>query len=218
MLKKLILKRKQKKLDKFLYNNREVSLYIGMPRSGKTTYIAYLTKLCNDCGKRVFCNVPIIGAIPFEKEDLGKFDMSNSVILLDEAGIMYDNRNFKDGFTKESLKFLKLLGHYKSNVALFSQSMDIDLKWVRMSTNIFMIKKSIIPGFTSMSMIKRYLDVDENTHQIVDFFEKPTGLLKKIFKFRFWRKPYYKLFNSWDAPNLPPMKNQTPYSSKAGVL
>ena len=124
-------------LKKFLNKNQECSLYLGMPGAGKTTYVAYLTNLCNLAGMRVFCNIPVKGAIPYTKEDLGKYDMSKSLILLDEAGIMYDNRQFSTAFSNESLTFLKYLRHYKCNIALFSQSNDIDIKWVRMSKSIF---------------------------------------------------------------------------------
>ena len=202
----------EKKLQEFIRKNQECSLYIGMAGSGKTTYIAYIVNLCNKCGKRVFCNVPVLGAIPYTKDDIGKYDMSDSIILLDEAGIMYDNRQFTTAFTNESLIFLKLLRHYRANIALFSQSMDIDAKWVRMSKTIFFVKRSLILGFTKILPIKRTLDVNEDTHKIEDFYDKPTGL-SKIFCFRFRRKPYYKMFDSYSAPKLPQMESLEPYNT-----
>lgn len=202
----------EKKLNNFLRQNEECSLYIGQQGSGKSTYIAYIVSLCNKCGKRVFCNVPVLGAIPFTKEDLGVYDMSESVILLDEAGVIYDNRNFSTAFTSESLTFLKLLRHYKCNIALFSQSLDIDVKWVRMSKTIFFVRRSLLLGFTKIIPIKRTLDVNEETHKIEDFYDKPTGF-NKFLCFRFRRKPYYKMFDSYAAPKLPPMQSLEPYNT-----
>lgn len=201
----------QIKLNKFLRDNDECSLYLGMPGAGKTTYVAYISYLCHLVGKRCFCNIPVKYSIPYTKDDLGKFDMSGSVILLDEAGIMYDNRQFSTAFSTESLTFLKYLRHYKCNIALFSQSNDIDVKWVRMSKQIFLIQRSLIPGFTSMSKVKRVLDVNPDTHKLEDFYDKESGLFARIRRFRFRRKPYYKFFDSWAAPKLPDMKSYEPY-------
>ena len=209
--KKLYVKRCKKKLSKYLKADNCVTLYIGLPRSGKTTFIAYLTNLCNVCNYPVYCNIPVEGALPFSKDDIGKYDMSNALILLDEAGIMYDNRGFKDAFTEESLTFLKLIGHYRSRIMLFSQSMDIDVKWVRMSKDIYFIRRSLIPEFTSIIRVNRILDVNPDTHKIEDFYEKKSGILKRIFHFRFYRKPYYKMFDSYDAPKLKPFPNLPKY-------
>lgn len=214
--KKWYLKRQTKKFNKFLRNNNECSLYIGLPGSGKTTYIAYLTKLALDTGHKVYCNVPIAGALPYSKEDIGKYDMSGSrekptLVLLDEAGIMYDNRQFKDAFTDESLTFLKLIRHYNAVICLFSQSMDIDNKWVRLSKTIFFVRKSILYGYTSLYKVKRTLDVNPDTHKIEDFYDKADGLLSRIFHFRFRRKPYYHMFDSWSAPKLKAFPNIPKY-------
>lgn len=199
------------KLDRFLRDNQECSLYLGMPGAGKTTYVSYISYLCWLTGKKCFCNIPVFGAIPYTKDDLGKYDMSNSVILLDEAGIMYDNRSFSNAFSNESLTFLKYLRHYKCCIALFSQSNDIDVKWVRMSKQIFMVNRSLIPGFTSLSKVRRVLDVNPDTHKLEDFYDKEKGLFARIKRFRFRRKPYYKFFDSWAAPKLPPMPKEIPY-------
>lgn len=214
-LRKLKVKHKRKQLQKFLNKNQECSLYLGMPGSGKTTYIAYLVKLVNDCHYgdefKVFCNVPIEGAYPFSKEDIGIYNMSRCLILLDEAGMVYDNRQFEKQFNEKSLSYLKLIRHYRSQIALFSQSMDIDVKWVRMSKQIFFIKQSIIRGFTSIIKVNRTLDVNPDTHKLEDFYDKPKSFLYLIFHFRFRRKPYYKFFDSWDAPPLKEFPNLPKY-------
>lgn len=80
-----------------------------------------------------------------------------------------------------------------------------------MSKSVFLIHKSMIPGFTSMEHIERRLDVNPDTHKIEDFYDKDTGLFKRIFRFRFRRKPYYHMFDSWSAPKLPPMKSYDTY-------
>lgn len=184
-----------------------------MPGCGKTTYLAYLAYIMHLNSVRTFCNVPIAYTIPFKKDDIGIYDMSESVILLDEAGLIYDNRRYKagDNFSEESLSFLKLLRHYKTSVVLVSQSNDIDIKWIRMSKNIFLLRRSIIPEFTSIYRVKRTFDVNPDTKKLEDFYEKESGFLKRIFHKRFYRKPYYKYFDSWSAPALPEMPNLEEY-------
>ena len=221
--KKWYKKRCWKKLQRYIQEDNCVSLYIGLPRSGKTTFIAYLTHLCNVTGYKCFCNVPVNGAYPYTKEDLGVYNMADSLILLDEAGIIYDNRmalsRDEKAFTDDSLRFLKLIGHYHSHIILFSQSMDIDVKWVRMSSRIRFVKRSLIPGFTSIYNVSRKLDVNPDTHKIEDFYEKEDGFLKLIFHFRFRRKPYYKMFDSYSAPKLrefPKIKKYEKYKFTKG--
>jgi len=210
------VKKCKRKLKKYIAEDRCVSLYIGLPRSGKTTFLAYLTNLCNVTGYKVFSNIPVKGALPYSKDDIGKYDMSHALILLDEAGLVYDNRQYSNEkqFTNESLQFLKLIGHYKSNICLFSQSMDIDVKWIRMSKDIFFIKRSLIKGRTNIYRVHRKLDVNPDTHKIEDFYDKPTGLLAMLTKKSFRRKPYYHMFDSYDAPKLqefPKLKKYEPY-------
>lgn len=205
-----------KKRAKILYNkfrkqNQEVSLYIGPAGSGKTTYIARIAYICHLVGVRCFCNVPIRYTIPFTKEEFGRISMNDSVVLFDECGIMYSNRQFKDNFDDKSLGFLKLIRHYKSCCAVFSQANDIDIVWTRMAKNIYMINRSLIPEFTSLCRIKRTLDVNPDTHKIEDFYDKETGFFKRLFRTRFWRRPYYKNFDSWSAPVLPERFDQEEY-------
>ena len=87
------VKKCKRKLKPFIREDRCVSLYIGLPRSGKTTFLAYLTHLCNVTGHKVFCNVPVQGAYPFSKDDIGKYDMSNALIRTHLASISIDCEN-----------------------------------------------------------------------------------------------------------------------------
>ena len=193
------------KVKKYIREDRCINLIIGLPRSGKTTYLAYITYLVNkaNIGYRVFSNIPVKGAFPYSKEDLGVYDMSRSVILLDEAGLIYDNRQYSSDrqFTEESLRFLKLIGHYHSNIYLFSQSMDIDRKWVAMSKDIFFLRRGLGQK-TYIYKVHRKLDVNPDTHKIEDFYDKPTGLVALFTRKKFRRKPYYHMFDSYDAPKL----------------
>ena len=168
---KIYVPRCKRKFKKYIKEDKVVTLLIGLPRSGKTTFLAYLTHLANVCNYPVYSNVPVLGAKPFSKDDIGKYDMTNKntggLILLDEAGIVYDNRmslsRDEKVFDEKALTWLKKLGHHKGHIYLFSQSMDIDVKWVRMSKDIYFIKRSLIRGFTSFNFNNRRKSTKQRT-------------------------------------------------------
>lgn len=216
-IKKISEHRAKKKLRKLLAKNGECSTYVGMPGAGKTTFCAYVVSLCLKSGKRVFCNVPIIGSLPFSKTDFGKYDMSDSVIIIDEGSLFYDNRNYDKNFNDASLSYLKLLRHRKCNVLILSQSIDVDVKFVRMSTSIFYLSRGIF-NFTNICRIQRLVDVNPDTHKFEDYYYKPKGLIKFFTSLHLFRPLYYKYFDSYDAPKLTPYPStRKPYSSKTGL-
>ena len=100
-----------------------LNVYFGVPGSGKTTFAAYLTKwalheniLIRFCLRHrnwltslflrsgflkrridVYSNVPITGAYRLDaKTDIGFHMIENAKIIIDEAGIEYNNRNYKN--------------------------------------------------------------------------------------------------------------------------
>lgn len=215
--KKINVRIANRKLSKLLSKNGECSTYVGMPGAGKTTFCAYVVSLCLKANKRVFCNVPIIGALPFSKSDFGKYDMSDSVIIIDEGSLFYDNRNYEKNFNDASLSYLKLLRHRRCNVLILSQSIDVDVKFVRMSQSIFYLSRGIF-NFTNICHIQRVVDVNEQTHKFEDFYYKPKGLIKFFTSKHLYRPLYYKYFDSYDAPKLPDYpKMRKPYESKQGL-
>ena len=132
-------------------------LIAGGTGSGKTTFAAYLTRwalhenalirFCRRHGnpltrlilnskylKRrisVYSNVPITGAYRLDaKVDIGHYMIEDAKIIIDEAGIEYNNRNYKS-FPQEAIYFYKYHRHYRVSVDVFSQSyedMDVTLR------------------------------------------------------------------------------------------
>lgn len=211
-------KRSCKKLQKLEKSVGECSLVVGMPGTGKTTLCAYISSLCLKADKRVFCNVPILGTTPFTKDEFGKFDMSDAWIIIDEGSLFYDNRSFEKNFNDESLSYLKLLRHRNNHVLILSQSIDVDVKWVRMSNKIFQLTKpSLLNMFTTVTPIHRELDINELTHKFEDFYYKPKGIVKFFKSVHLYRPFYYKFFDSYDAPELPQLPYRDVYKSKQGL-
>lgn len=175
-----------------------LSIYFGVPGSGKTTFAAYLAKHDLKRGGRVFSNVPIKGCMQYNaRQDLGQFDMSNSRIILDEVGIEFNNREFKD-FKKRELEFFKLHRHYQTAIDVFSQSYDdMDKKIRCLAQRLYVVKRSLIPFCIVRRTIGKKIGINELTKEITDEYYFIPFSRKIIFMPLLW-----KLFDSYDCPEL----------------
>ena len=122
-----------------------LSVYFGVPGAGKTTFAAYLTKHDLKRGIPVWSNVPITGAYKLEpKDDIGKYMIAGGRVIIDEAGLEYNNRDFK-AFSKDSLYFYKYHRHYQLAVDVFSQGYDdMDKKIRTLAQKLYVVKKSLL--------------------------------------------------------------------------
>lgn len=179
----------------------EMQIYFGVPGCGKTTLAAYIVTECNRSNIPVYSNVPITGAYKLDIEDIGIYLLQDCHIIIDEAGIDYNNRNYKK-MADSTIKFFKYHRHYGASIDIFSQSYeDMDITLRRLCQKYYLVKRSIIPGVTVIKPIKKYIGIDNTTKQIIDQFE-----FYKWYQFsnkRIVRRKYYKLFNSWSRPQLP---------------
>lgn len=205
----------------------QLNVYFGVPGSGKTTYAAYLAKaaakesivirLCRRFPCRftnwildgnnwkrsypVWSNVPISGTLRLNaKEDLGVHMIQNGKIIIDEAGVEFNNRDYK-AFPKPAIKFFKYHRHYGVSVDVFSQSFeDMDVTLRRLAQNFYVVRKSLLPFFVTTKRIRRRVGIDDKTHQLCDWysFGLPVFDTKWIFC-----PPLWKMFNSYDFEDLP---------------
>lgn len=205
----------------------QLNVYFGVPGSGKTTYAAYLAReaqreskvlrLCRrfPCrftnwilnGKNwkrpypVWSNVPISGTLRINaKEDLGINLIQDGKLIIDEAGVEFNNRDYKS-FPKPAIKFFKYHRHYGVSVDVFSQSFeDMDVTLRRLAQNFYVVKRSVIPWFITTKLIRRKVGIDETSHQLVDAysFGFPVFDTKWIFC-----PPLWRMFNSYDIEDLP---------------
>lgn len=109
-------------------NPYRLILVIGKKGSGKTTL---LTKYCVQAhkkGQRVYSTVDLPFAYRLRIEDIGhRVFPPDSLLLIDEVGMIWDNRNFKN-FSSDIRDFFKAQRHNKLTVVMFSQHPDVDLK------------------------------------------------------------------------------------------
>ena len=189
-----------------------VSLYFGLPRSGKTTLLtAHALKYVRGFKYRhVYSNIPLnIPGVTYVKNDMiGKFQLEDGVLLIDEATLFADSRDYKN-FSKDKISWFLLHGHYRVDVELYTQQWDgVDRK-IRTITDkcYYLYKPKLRPGITKYYRIpfgiiipdKR--DSGEKLGDIVQGYCKPS-VLERIFCHRLKRKKYYKYFDSWNAPHL----------------
>lgn len=179
-------------------------IYFGVPGSGKTTLCAFFTKRYSKFWP-VFSNVPIQGAYKYDIKDIGHYDISNCVLLLDEASIDYNNRNWKHGnMDQAAIKWWKLHRHAGVMAVLFSQSWnDCDATLRRLSTQLYLVKKSLIPFVITTCRIKRSIGIDDNSHEPCDIYKFDHPLIRIFTNKRYFAPKYWKMFDSWAMPELP---------------
>lgn len=176
-----------------------LSIYFGVPGSGKTTFAAWLAKKDLKKGRKVWSNVPITGTFQFDPQtDIGKYMIAGGRVIIDEAGIEYNNRNFKK-FSDEQNYFYKYHRHYQTDVDIFSQGYDdMDKKLRLLAQRLYVVKKSILPFFIVRKQIAKRVGINEMTKEIIDeYYFVPFGS-KHIFSPFLW-----KLFNTYSRKELP---------------
>lgn len=195
-----------------------IRIVFGKPRAGKTTYAASVVQRNKrklalrsrlgrfgrfiNCYSYVFSNEPTLSdTITFRVADLGKFKFpEHSLVVIDEAGIELNNRNFKT-LTQESKRFAAMHGHQKVDVLLLSQHVDIDLAYRSRCHDMLLISNRGV--FSLIEPIRYQIDVDNEKHELVEAYSKPQGLAKLLSFFlprgcRFFYRPrWYKYFDSF---------------------
>lgn len=180
-----------------------IVLYFANIGTGKTTFLSKLAILEQkkiEKGKSKFKHIvsnAIISGVIYEP-DIRKLlkhgAMQNTLILVDEGSIVYNNR--KMNMTEFEIQYFKLIRHYSSSCVVLSQSYDdIDVTLRRLYTEIYLMR--YMPFFTLIQPIKKKVSIDEISKQIIDEYS-----FKNIFSWRFFFRPlYFKYFNSWWIPD-----------------
>lgn len=175
----------------------KLSMYFGVPGSGKTTFAAWYSKQAKAVGVPVYSNVPIKGTYKVERGDIGKYLIQDCVLIIDEASLEYNNRDFKN-FAASENKFYSLHRHYCVECIFFSQGWeDADKRIRTLAQRLYYVKRSLIPGFIIRKEIKKTIDISQDK-QIIDGYNFVPFSGRWIYC-----RPLWKLFDSFDAPELP---------------
>lgn len=190
-----------------------ISLYFGLPGAGKTTILAKLALDAMRKGKyqNIYTNVQMCvpGVTIIQNDDIGKYQLANCLLLIDEATLFADSRAYKT-FDKGKLEFFLLHRHYNVDIVLFTQQWDaVDRKIRTITDRVYYVYK----GFWTRKWISSYYRIPygiiipdprktgDKLGEIVQGYSKPPWYIR-IFAVRVWRPKYYRYFDSWEAKEL----------------
>lgn len=193
-----------------------VSLFFGLPGAGKTTIMTQRAiKAVKD--KRydhVFVNVHICypGVTYIDNVCIGRYDLSNSKILIDEATLFADSRAYME-FDKNKLKFFLEHRHYNCDIELFTQQWDgVDRKIRVITDRVYYVYKGFLFGkwFSNYYRIPygiiipdpKKADGGQKLGDIVQGYCKPNFIVR-LLSHKVYRPRYYRYFDSWERDPLP---------------
>lgn len=194
------------KKTEFMEEPHFAELYVGNTGSGKSSTIACLSnKFRNEGWSACYCTSECKGTILIDPFDLEFFKpLPHSVVFIEEIGIVFNSRNFKDfGKRKGLIEFFKKCRHYKVRIIAFSQTWDDSDKIIReLFARIYIIKRFARLWSFQRPVAKR-MDIynsssadeqkqNNNGGQIADFF-KYKGLPHFVFLPR-----WFSYFDSYD--------------------
>lgn len=207
------------RFPKYHISPSRLSIFYGGPGSGKTTLAAYFCRKALLSGIPVYSNVPLLGAYEIKKEDIGQFSITDGLLIIDEAGITYNNRDFKKNFSGASqnaaLEWWKKHRHEGVECMVFSQGFDdMDKKIQTLGSHYYIVRRSLIPNMIVYKRISKRPKIDENSHQPVDFYEMVKFSSRRVFM-----RPLWRFFDSFDRMGLPlkdfPIYGKTSLSAKS---
>lgn len=191
-------------------NPYTLTMVFGKKGCGKTTYLTKLAYQHWKNGWYVFSTEEIDHTIKIDYNDIGKYWFpENSCILVDECGMIWDSRDFKN-FKHEVRDWFKYQRHNKCKVYLFSQSFDIDKKLRDLTDQMYLLVKRF-RVFSYGKKIDKHIVLNNSTAEAPSTIAENLKFEPFIF---FWAGtrtltyiPYWsKNFNSHsrlDIPDLP---------------
>ena len=196
-----------------------VYTFFGAPGKGKTTFAAAICHAAQLKGIPVYSNVPIIGAYEVTKDEIGHYNLPlfNSkfcILIVDEGGMQFNNREWKKNFDSDSLEWWLLHRHRKCMVYAFSQGYgDLDLKIRNLTQQYFIINRR--GHIIYAKPIYYETGVNEERHEMQDLYSYDESKVSNFFNCTYiWGKKYWKMFDSFDAPPLPDLRLRK-YASKS---
>lgn len=184
-------------------------MVFGKKGSGKTTLLTKIAITDLRKGKNVYATIDIPGVCKFDVNNVGDYTFPpNSTILIDEVGIIWDNRNYKR--FKESVRdYFKFQRQYKNTVYLFSQAFDVDVKLRNLTDGMYICTCHM--NYISVARkLKRNIVIvnpdGENEARLADGIEfEPIWF--SLFGAKSLRITYIpkwcKYFSSFNPPSLP---------------
>lgn len=186
-------------------NPYKLYLVFGKKGSGKSTYLVKLARKHLKKGWIVYTNMEELfmpGVRHFEIKHLGDFvPEAHSLLLLDEVGMIWDNRDYKT-FKPQVRDFFKLQRHYHVKVYMASQTFDVDKKLRDLCDGMY-LHSNFARVFTLGKRITRRVVITESTSEAESRISEDL----KICPFWEWTLTYIprwaKFFDSHAIPEKP---------------
>lgn len=196
------------RLTRNYLNNAKLILLIGKKGSGKTTQLTKIALKNIKDGRKVYSTVRIPGTFQIDPQSLdrGMTIDPGSVLLIDEVGMIWDNRQFKS-FSTNTRDFFKLQRHAGITCYMFSQTTDVDKKLRDLCDEIWLCK-NIFRVFSLQRLIIKKIGVtkdEEGQGQLVDTYQF-AGLIGGV-RFTFIPR-YVDFFDSYELAQKPIIKDQ----------
>lgn len=130
-------------LTKKYINPYKLYMVVGKKGSGKTTMLVRLAYQHLRDGWTVYSTESIPGCFKLDYSDIGRFNLpTGSVLLVDEVGMIWDNRKYKEfpDFLRDWFKYQR---HEGVKVYLFSQTFDVDKKIRDLTDNLYLVSNKL---------------------------------------------------------------------------
>lgn len=190
-------------------NPYKLIMVFGKKGAGKSTFMTKLSIQYLRKGRIVYSTVEIPGVRFFDVDDIGRCNFpEGSIVLIDEVGMIWDNRQYKN-FRTDVRDWFKLQRHNKVTVYLFSQTFDVDVKLRNLTDAMYLITCHF-SVFSVARKIKRGIVIvnpdGQSEARIADSLEFVSPLLS-LFGARSliftWIPSWVKYFNSFELPDKP---------------
>lgn len=200
---------------KYLIRPYKFQLFIGKPGSGKTSDMTKDAVKGIKRKKPVYCNVDldVPGVRKFNARDINLehyFD-KNSIVLIDEPNLYWDNRTFKDKNRISTVEWFRLYRHNQVNIKMYTQTLDVDKKLRYLASDVYIVKKYL--GTISVARrLKKQITIKESAmdaeSQIVDQLDFVPIFFPGSIKITFIPR-WTKYFDSFAMPSGIPIEYQT---------
>lgn len=174
-----------------------LDIFFGRKGCGKSSTLQKLAQKYHKKGWKIFCDngntmQPFVTQIDCKRLYAYQFP-ENSVILIDEINLLWDNRDFKS-FPKELQKMLRLQRHRRIKIIMFSQTYDCDLKIRNLADHLYLCNKFLRCWTVATAYVKRpvVLTSEQTTTEarMSDDFKKLPFWYNRITFIPAWVKNY----------------------------
>lgn len=192
------------KLTRKYVNPYKLYFFMGKKGSGKSTVLTKIAIQELKKGRTVYSTEDVPGTFAITPSDIGYYEFEdNSVILIDEASLAWNNRNWKS-LKDEVIEWYRFQRKRRLIVYLFSQTFDVDVKLRDLSDSMYLVTK-----FARVFSIARKIDKNitikngsaEAPSTLAEDFQFVPLLSPGSIKITFIPR-YVKYFTSFNPPAL----------------